>query len=274
MSLKSHWDTLILNCEGNEAFAKVLPASRRQNNYGGFRPVLSARRQQHALVRASWSRKVKWLAFVAALFAAANLPAANPSAVADSITFGAAMSERMHGLAENNSEIIAGGLGEPARILSPLSDGAWEGGRLAFTLKVDPDKQNYATVRLWGSDATDDQLVLFCDGKQVGYRHLGDIDILDIGGGEAPFPGRFIYETAPLPLEMTRGRTNLDFEIRSYGPTWAYGSTFARFQKPMDVPTRGIYELYTHTNVFFAPPADEKQGVASTNPPVRRVRPR
>jgi hypothetical protein len=216
------------------------------------------------------NRKAKWLLVAVAMFAVANALGANPSAMLDSIIFGDAASERAHALAETNSQIVAGGLGEPARILSPLRFGAWEGGRLAFTLNVDPNQQDYATVWLWGSDATEDQLVLFCEGKQVGYRHLGDIDILDIGGGEAPFPGRFIYETTPLPLEMTRGRTNLNFEIRSYGSTWAYGNSFARFQRPMAAPTRGIYELYTHTNSFFAPPAGEKQGVVPQNPPARK----
>jgi hypothetical protein len=125
-------------------------------------------------------------------------------------------------------------------------------------------------VRLWGSDATRNQLVLFCDGKQIGCRHLGDIDILDIGGGEAAFPGRFIYITTPLPLPMTQGKTELAFEIRSYGPTWGYGGDFAKFQKPLAGPTRGIYKLYSHTDGSFVPPADEKQGVAPANPPVRK----
>jgi len=43
-------------------------------------------------------------------------------------------------------------------------------------------------VRLWGSDSTRNDLILFCEGKQVGYRHLGDIDLLDIGGEERLSP--------------------------------------------------------------------------------------
>lgn len=191
------------------------------------------------------------------------------SGVVDFIHFGDVVSEQSHDFSGSHSEVIQGGLGDPARRLLPAADGGWDGGRVAFKLRVDPEKQNYATIRLWGSDATEDQLTLFCDGKQVGYRHLGDIDLLDIGGGEAPFPGRFVYNTTPLPLAMTRGKTNLDFEIRSSGPTWGYASTFAKFQKPMTTPTRGIYKLYIHTDEFFAPPSDEKQGDASKAPPVR-----
>ena len=202
--------------------------------------------------------------------AAVNTFAQNQSAVVDAIAFGDGASEQAHRFSGTRSEIISGGLGKPARNLQPLKEGAWEGGRLAFTLQIDPLKQNYATVRLWGSDATDDQLVLFCEGKQIGYRHLGDIDILDIGGGEAAFPGRFIYNTTPLPLEMTRGKTNLNFEIRSYGPTWGYTGQFEQFQKPLAGPTRGIYGLYTHTDGCFVPPAGERAGAAPPPPPVRR----
>ena len=112
-------------------------------------------------------------------------------------------------------------------------------------------QQNYATVRLWGSDATADDLILFCEGKQVGYRHLGDIDLLDIGGGEAAFPGRFIYNTTPLPLAMTRGKTNLNFEIRSSGPIWGYGNTFDKFQKPMTAAdARHLQILHAHGRLF------------------------
>jgi hypothetical protein len=192
------------------------------------------------------------------------------STITDTIAFGDAASETNHAFTGNHSEIISGGLGEPARILLPQTDPAWEGGRLACTLKVDPQKQNYATVRFWGSDTTQNQLVLFCEGKQIGYRHLGDIDILDIGGEEAAFPGRFIYNTTPLPLPMTKGKTELHFEIHSYGPTWGYTGEFEKFQKPLAGPTRGIYKFYTHTDGGFVSPAGEKQGDAPANPPVRK----
>jgi hypothetical protein len=206
---------------------------------------------------------------LALCLAASSAFAGAPADILDSVAFGNAASESSHAFAGDHSQIIAGGLGEPARILLPLSNTNWEGGRLAFTLKVDADQQNYATVRLWGSDSTRNDLILFCEGKQVGYRHLGDIDLLDIGGEEAAFPGRFIYTTTPLPLALTRGRTSLHCEIRSSGPTWGYGNTFDKFQKPMTTPTRGIYDFYTHTDGCFVPPASEKQGIAPTNPPVR-----
>ena len=195
--------------------------------------------------------------------------AADGTAILDSVTFGNTNSETAHNCSISHGAAIVGGLREPARILLPLSDTDWEGGRLAFTVKVDANKQNYATVQFWGSDSTRNDLILFCEGKQVGYRHLGDVDLLDIGGEEAAFPGRFIYTTTPLPLALTRGKTTLHCEIRSSGQTWAYGNTFDKFQKPMTTPTRGLYKFYTHTDGFFSPPENEKQGDAPKNLPVR-----
>ena len=214
--------------------------------------------------------KTAW--FICLVLGASLAASAAPvSGLLDTIIFGDAGSETNHALTADHSQLITGGLGDPARILLPKTDPAWAGGQLAFTLRVDPTNANYATIRLWGSDATQNQLVLFCDGRQIGYRHLGDVDILDIGGEEAAFPGRFIYTTTPLPPALTRGRTNLNFEIRSYGPIWGYASEFEKYQKPLAGPTRGLYRFYTHTDGCFVPPADEKQGLAPVNPPIRQA---
>jgi hypothetical protein len=190
--------------------------------------------------------------------------------IKDVLIFGDAVSERQHHLEPGRSETIQGGLGEPARRLLPLEVASWEGGQMAFTLKIDPERQNYVTIRLWGSDVTGNRLILYCEGKQIGYRHLGDIDILDFGTLEPAYNGRFYYNTSPLPPAMTRGRTELRIEIRSTGSIWGYGETFEQYQKTMTQPTRGIYRIYTHTDGYFVPCADEKQGNASANPPMRK----
>ncbi len=207
-----------------------------------------------------------WATFL--LSAAAAIAAPSSSAL-DRIAFGDPASEQAHGLGAARTEVIRGGLDEPARRLLPNSPVDWQGGIIAFTLKVDPEKENYATVRFWGSDVTSNNLILFCAGKQIGYRHLGDIDILDIAGGAPGYNGRFFYQTSPLPLALTRGQTELKFEIRGTGPTWGYGATFEKYQHAMTEPTRGIYAMAIHTDGFFAPPPDEKQGFAPLNPPTR-----
>jgi hypothetical protein len=201
---------------------------------------------------------------------------ANSSSFVDAVIFGDSSSENSHEFNSDRSEIIIGGLGEPARRLLPPLTGAednWDGGHLDFNLQIDPQKTNYVTARFWGEDTGNDHLILFCEGKQIGYRHLGDIDVLDFGddSGEPALPGRFFYATTPLPFEMTHGKTRLNFEIRSLGPTWGYGATFAQYQKPMTTPTRGIYKVYTHTDGFFTPPADDKQGLTPKDPPTRSM---
>ena len=61
------------------------------------------------------------------------------------------------------------------------------------------------------------------------------------------------------------------FEIRASGRLWGYGTTFEQYQQKMAEPSRGIYRVYTHTDGCFVPPADEPQGVAVIDPPVRKT---
>jgi hypothetical protein len=212
----------------------------------------------------------------AAVFIAATMMVSSASAIVDTLVLGDARSETNHVFTSDGSEMISGGLSQPARRLNPPAADAkynWSGGNVSFNLKVDPAKQNYVTARFWGSDTSASRLILFCAGKQIGYRHLGDIDVLDFGNdsGEPGYNGRFFYNTLPLPLAMTRGKSELLFEIRSTGPVWGYAGTFDRYQKTMTEPTRGIYKIYTHTESCFVPPVNEPQGAAPVNPPVRQV---
>ncbi len=191
------------------------------------------------------------------------------STIVDTVIFADANSERDHALMGERSEATKGGLDESARRLLPTAEVGWEGGKVSFTMKVDPVKPNYFTIKLWGSDRSANRLILFCEGKQIGYRHLGDIDLLDIPDNTPAFAGRYFYNTTSLPIEMTKGRSELHFEIRSSGPIWGYGTNWEQYQKPMKEPTRTLHRVYTHTDGFFAPPPDEKQGVAPGEPVVR-----
>ena len=211
---------------------------------------------------------IRLVVSVAVVLLTARLTAAAP---VDVLTFADVESEAAHNLVAEKSDVINGGLDIPARRLLPGGQHDWEGGRVGFTMKVDPAKQNYFTIRLWGSEVNHNRLILFCEGKQIGYRHLGDVEILDFGTKEPAYAGRFYYGTNPLPVEMTRGKRALKFEIRSTGPIWAYGGPFDKYQKPMEGPARGMYRVYTHTDGYFTPPADERQGAAPGVPPVRKT---
>ena len=99
----------------------------------------------------------------------------------DEIIFGNIQSEKKHNFATNATEVIKGGLNESARLFLPVEGERVEGGNITFKMKVDSEKQNYFTARFWGSDSGNSNiLILFCEGKQIGYRHLGDYDMLDI----------------------------------------------------------------------------------------------
>jgi hypothetical protein len=214
---------------------------------------------------------MRFLAACSLLLMLATKP--SRAAILDTLVFGDRADEAAHQLTSEHSAIIAAAaLGESARQLLPLDPPQIEGGRIAFTMAVDPDRQNYFTIKLWGSDVSHDRLILFCDGKQVGYHHLGDVDLLDVGNdiGEPPYNGRFYYATSPMPLEMTRGKTTLQCEIRCIGKIWPYGTKFSEYQSAMTDPTKGIYRVYTHTEGDFVPPADETQGNAAVDPPIRQ----
>ncbi len=189
--------------------------------------------------------------------------------ILDTLSFGQAPSETAHALAAANSDTVTGLLGEPARRLLAVSEGNWQGGQMAFTMKVDPAQPTYFTIRLSGSDRNENLLILFCEGKQIGYRYLGDVDILDSPNGEPACNGRFYYTTCPLPLTLTKGKSELHFEIRSTGSIFGYSNAFATYQHAFQGATRGIYRVYTHTDGCFLPPADEKQGALPNPIPVR-----
>ncbi|MCM2375191.1 hypothetical protein [Aporhodopirellula aestuarii] len=195
---------------------------------------------------------------------------ANP--LVDEIRFGDTQSEESHGLKVDSGEIIDGALGTSARQLLPPQKEHWRGGRMTFRMQVDPDKPNYFTVKFWGSDTTGEhsRLMLFLEGKQIGQRHLGEVDSLDISEDRARFLGRFFYKTLPLPEHMTRGQTSLELAIEAQGPVWGYGYNFEKFQQPMTKPSRGIYRAYLHTDPYLEPGTDETQGDPVIDFPIRR----
>lgn len=197
--------------------------------------------------------------FTVLAMASAVAHAATPT---DRLTFGDPVSEAAHQLRATQSDIVTGALGRPARRLLPLAAGDWRSGTLEFTLQVDPGQQNYATVQLWGGDANPNKITLYCDGKQIGYRHLGDIEILDLGTAAPMYAGRYTYRTLPLPLTMTRDKSQLACRLRATGPYAVYNQDFSKYQRPMEQPSRPLYALYTHTapwldtgNDLAAPPA-------------------
>lgn len=211
-------------------------------------------------------RSLRHAAPCALLAAALGAHAAAPL---DVLTFGDAASEQAHRLAAERSDIVAGALGLPARQLLAPATLDWRGGALTFAVGVDPRVQNYVTLTLWGGEANHNRLALSCEGKQIGARHLGDIDLLDLGSVAPMFDGRFFHNTSPLPLSLTAGKQELLCRIDASGPVWPYGQTFDKFQKNMTEPARPMYALTVHTEPLVAAGAAERKGRAG----VAKVRP-
>lgn len=192
-------------------------------------------------------------------------------AAKDVLVLGNRDSERKHALIDSLTESYVGGVGETARRILPYTTPNWQGGYIRFKMKVNSDVQNYFTVRCWGSESDDAMVMLFIDGKQIGYRHLGDYDLWHRGNGNPPCLGRFYYTTIPLPLKYTQGKKEVDLEMRAYGNTWDYGNTFEKYQMNMEKPTIGFYKAYVHTEPCFVPDKREKHPVmVATQIPLRK----
>ena len=189
----------------------------------------------------------------------------------DSINFGDQSSERDHGFQGDLSEIFKGAIDSPARRLKPQRSENWAGGQMLFKLKVDPEKQNYFTAKFWGGDVLEEEsrLMLFADGMQIGQRHLGEVDPLDILASAPRYPGRFFYKTLPLPQSLTFGKQEVSLAIRVEGGIWGYGKEFDRFQQKLKSASRGIYRGYTHTDSFLTVDKSEQQGTAPSSYPIR-----
>ena len=74
----------------------------------------------------------------------------------DTLILGSPESEKAHGFKDEFSQIIKGGLDQHARQLLPRNPASYLGGNITFTVSVDPEKQNYITAKLWGSDKGDE----------------------------------------------------------------------------------------------------------------------
>lgn len=78
-------------------------------------------------------------------------------------------------------------------------------------------------------------------------------------GKDPGAPGCFFYETRPLPLAMTKGKTTIALKIAAPGPIYNHGIVWKKYQRILNEPTRGIHRVYTHTCMRIEPPASEKQ---------------
>lgn len=147
-------------------------------------------------------------------------------------------------------------LGEPGRRLVPADENS--PASLAFDVKVDPEAQNYLTLRIWGSDTTWTPVNLLLDQGSVNLGNLWWHVTR-----EAPVPGRFLYRTFPIPIEVTRGKSILRLRLETAAASQTIGAFRNADQPPPKLiyrPSFALYGIHVHTDSWFQPPASERQG--------------
>lgn len=182
-----------------------------------------------------------------------------PAASLTSITLGDPASEKAAALVATAAPVEKNpgvALGEPGRRLVPADENS--PASLVFETRVDPTAQNYLTMRIWGSDTSWTPVNLLLDQGSV---NLGNLwwHITR----EAPVPGRFLYRTFPIPIEVTSGKTSLRLRLETAAAPQTIGAFRNADQPPPKLlyrPSFAVYGLHVHTDSWFEPPASDRQG--------------
>ncbi len=184
--------------------------------------------------------------------------AKNAGEALDVLSFGDSTSESRHRFAPETSRVHEDENGEIARRLLPAEqpENAEERlGSMSFTMKCDPSKRTYLTVKFaapdsWKSEHTGETLMLFDGDKMIGYlRGRGSWPPLDFGltrGRERSVRAThsdYWYAMHRVPKYMTDGKNRVDLRVVSWN---AQG------------PSQRVYRAYTHTKPLFELPSDDR----------------
>lgn len=150
---------------------------------------------------------------------------------------------------------IVGGMTHTYRTLN-------KNGAMALTMKCDPDKINYLTVKLWGNDSGDTMLWV-CDPvtgnmnisnsgqpTRSGIVDRRDWIELNFLNASPQYNGGFIYSTYVIPAVYTKGKEYVSLRLYSTGGNSNYGSVAIKDQI---MPSRGIYAAYMTQSPNFNP---------------------
>lgn len=167
----------------------------------------------------------------------------------DMVIFGNDSSEADHNIVFENVSSGTGAFNESYRTLEGTD---FDNSSLGVTLNVDPNAQNYLTLKFWGSDRLQNYQELNLYYWKIFFGTLGKYEQLGSFGGEVPeivnwdnnipYANRFVYVTYMLPDDVINGKDTLQI-----------------FLTGAKLP---IYRAYIHTNSFFVPEPEEEQGTA------------
>jgi Bacterial Ig-like domain (group 3)/Abnormal spindle-like microcephaly-assoc'd, ASPM-SPD-2-Hydin len=164
-------------------------------------------------------------------------------------------SESAHTFVNMGSPTGTGALGLTYREIAPSSNSSDVGidadnEVLTFTMACNPTLQNYVTIQVWGSDTITDYIYLYTPIQGYVSGNYGGSNQPEIDSQDADpiLPGRWVYETLPIPLSMTSGNTSVTLTLDA--PLKA-GQT-----------SRPIYSAFTHTNPYLIVSSSDPQGTA------------
>lgn len=139
-------------------------------------------------------------------------------------------------------------------------------GAMVLTMKCDPEKVNYLTIKLWGND-TGDTMLWVCD-PETGNMNIAnnsqptrnslvdrrDWVELNFLNSSPQYNGGFIYSTYMIPTVYTKGKEYVSLRLYSTGGNANYSSVTIKEQT---MPSRGIYAAYMTQDSNFDPSAFE-----------------
>ncbi len=100
--------------------------------------------------------------------------------------------------------------------LSPTTPPSRFSSELTFTIKVDPHRQNYLSLKLHSSENYT-PIFLYIDGKQLGYAKCSDFEALNLCYGNFK-PEGYFYVTSAIPLWYTKGKSEIELSLRQAEP--------------------------------------------------------
>lgn len=178
-------------------------------------------------------------------------------------------SESKHAFVNLGNPTGTAALGLTYREIAPSSTGANIGNAadnevLTFTMACSPSLQNYLTIQIWGSDTTFDAIYLYtaAQGYQMSNYYSTNEPEIDFQESDPILPGRFVYETIPIPLSMTTGQSSVTLTLNaanSYG-YYSDGTT----NLAAGQTSRPIYAAFTHTEPYLILNPSDPQGTAPT----------
>lgn len=176
----------------------------------------------------------------------------------DVLSFGDDASESRHDFAAETSRVFTDNNVETLRRLMPADtpgDREKRLGSMSFTMKSDPSKRTYLTIKFSAPDSrlsehTGERLMLFDGDDMIGFLHgQGAWPPLDFGftrGRERSVIGThsdYWYATHRVPRYMTKGKEQVDLRVVCWNA---------------DGPSQRMYSAYTHTKPLFRLPPDKR----------------